>query len=478
MARLALSAGEAALDIWVDCVPHGYEVDEDVATTTLAPRLVAYFQQADSGSGVAELVNKQQGGQKPVFLQLLRPRHGTVHFVYFWKACCDVARMVGLRTEEGLVSELETLLDSLLRRLEPLPAGHAERCDAQERSGLPLATLVSELYKTGSMSADPAFWRSRAEGVSRMPASCWLQLSDLAGVLLALLHEAAMLENNLQRSLSLASSEKALGCDAGLPVWLHVYDVSKEENVQTLNMILAHEFSPVKFGGVFHAGVEVNGLEWSFGYSPYETKPGVSCVQPGKNTQHNYRQRVYCGMSTVSEEGIARIIAQMLEEYPGPDYDLLRRNCCHFADDFCLRLGVAGIPSWVHRLARVGANVTSMLEAARQVRDSLVGPPGPRRFKRPPPKATGYVPQQHGAHARQQAACYPSAGSPYAARCSGQAPPLFADAVCAPHAAQGLPRSAPGFRHCEAAEDMAGARSHLGIFGTAAHACGEALEGV
>ena len=43
--------------------------------------------------------------------------------------------------------------------------------------------------------------------------------------------------------------------------------------------------------------------------------------------------------------------------YPGGDYDLLRRNCCHFADDFARRLGVGGIPSWIMRLAKIGAGV-------------------------------------------------------------------------------------------------------------------------
>ncbi|CAE7283269.1 unnamed protein product [Symbiodinium sp. CCMP2592] len=49
---------------------------------------------------------------------------------------------------------------------------------------------------------------------------------------------------------------------------------------------------------------------------------------------------------------------------PTPDYDLLRRNCCHFADDFARRLGVGGIPGWVMRLAKVGAGVEAMIASA------------------------------------------------------------------------------------------------------------------
>merc|ERR1712196_431310 len=79
--------------------------------------------------------------------------------------------------------------------------------------------------------------------------------------------------------------------------------------------------------------------------------------------------------ATVAPDSIATIISNLIEEYPGEDYDLLRRNCCHFADDFCRRLGVGGIPGWIHRLARVGAGVATMLEAAQSVGNQVSGIP-------------------------------------------------------------------------------------------------------
>jgi hypothetical protein len=41
----------------------------------------------------------------------------------------------------------------------------------------------------------------------------------------------------------------------------------------------------------------------------------------------------------------------------GVDYDLLRKNCCTFALDACLRLGAneEDIPSWFRNAAQVGA---------------------------------------------------------------------------------------------------------------------------
>eukprot|EP00913_Durusdinium_trenchii_P016370 g15387.t1 len=58
-----------------------------------------------------------------------------------------------------------------------------------------------------------------------------------------------------------------LGCrgSRGGVVKLNIYDVSHESSIQNLNVFLAHPMSPFKFGGVFHAGVEIGGKEWSFG---------------------------------------------------------------------------------------------------------------------------------------------------------------------------------------------------------------------
>jgi len=47
----------------------------------------------------------------------------------------------------------------------------------------------------------------------------------------------------------------------------------------------------------------------------------------------------------------------MTIDYLGTDYDILRKNCCSFAHDACVRLGVPKekIPSWFSNLAQTGA---------------------------------------------------------------------------------------------------------------------------
>ncbi|OLQ11589.1 DeSI-like protein [Symbiodinium microadriaticum] len=131
------------------------------------------------------------------------------------------------------------------------------------------------------------------------------------------------------------------------PVFLNIYDCSKGKQVRGLNKAL-----PQCIGGIFHAGVEVNGLEWEFNAVDRRTCAGVGCTLPGSNAQHRYRQTVHLGntnltpvtaLETGCQEEIADVISQLVDEYPGDRYDLLSCNCCHFADDFS-RLGTGGIP--------------------------------------------------------------------------------------------------------------------------------------
>jgi len=62
------------------------------------------------------------------------------------------------------------------------------------------------------------------------------------------------------------------------------------------------------------------------------------------------------------------VIHSMAREYMGSDYDLLRKNCCTFARDVCLRLGVKeeDIPSWFHNAAKAGADAEDAITSAEQ----------------------------------------------------------------------------------------------------------------
>lgn len=350
----------AALEAWNACGPEGYVLQTtklDQALKGIAGKIPCRARQApELGRLFVE-----ENGKAPVFVQMLRPQEGQVHFLYFWKAFGEAARIAGALAIEhdSLSVELEMLRDRVLRLLEESFAGGSSEAGNE----LPLAALFDEAHRAASMSAYPLFW-SQAVGSltsTQEPKCGTVSLEEMTYLLLSWLQDSALWEHRDERSEAPQAKEAA---PKGLPVFLHVYDVSQEEGIQKINRVLAHKHSPLKFGGVFHAGVEVNGLEWCFGYSGSETHPGVACVEPRGHPQHHYRQTVAMGYTRLSGEEVADIVTQLLEEYPGQDYDLLRRNCCHFADDFARRLGVGGIPGWVMRLAKVGAGVEAMIASA------------------------------------------------------------------------------------------------------------------
>lgn len=127
---------------------------------------------------------------------------------------------------------------------------------------------------------------------------------------------------------------------------LNIYDVGQEEGIQWLNAVFANYYSPVKFGGMFHVGVQIGETEWCFGH--VEQGSGVYSTPP-QGSRHHFNQKLEMPQSELSEEEIEKIIEALKTEWPGSSYRILDRNCCHFADTLCHRLGIGGIPQWTYR---------------------------------------------------------------------------------------------------------------------------------
>lgn len=129
--------------------------------------------------------------------------------------------------------------------------------------------------------------------------------------------------------------------------------------------------------GAYHVGVEVNGTEYAFGATSTAGKSGVFSCIPKFSPGYQYRTTVEFGSRevvrrnwvSVREEGKTKfhqvetyvdgrqIMKEMAPDYMGTEYDILRKNCCTFARDACLRLGVPDeeIPTWFRNLADAGA---------------------------------------------------------------------------------------------------------------------------
>ncbi|CAA6666946.1 unnamed protein product [Spirodela intermedia] len=128
-------------------------------------------------------------------------------------------------------------------------------------------------------------------------------------------------------------------------VVLHVYDVTN-----SINRIFKDR---IGLGGIFHSAVQVYGdEEWSFGFC--EEGSGVFSCPPGKNPMYTYRECIILGETECSIFEVNRILRELSREWLGNRYDLLSKNCNHFCDVFCERLGVPKLPAWVNRFANAG----------------------------------------------------------------------------------------------------------------------------
>mmetsp|Transcript_55751 Transcript_55751/g.155396 ORF Transcript_55751/g.155396 Transcript_55751/m.155396 type:complete len:245 (+) Transcript_55751:1624-2358(+) len=146
------------------------------------------------------------------------------------------------------------------------------------------------------------------------------------------------------------------------PVTLRVYDVTCNPKINKANNVLR-----VIGAGAYHTAVEVYGREWSYGATLTDST-GVFWCEPCQCCAHTYREAVDMGVAELSQEAVDALLTEMCYEWRGTEYDLLRKNCCHFSDEFCERLGVGGIPTYLLNLASIGAKLDDTLEKGKQFR--------------------------------------------------------------------------------------------------------------
>mmetsp|Transcript_44115 Transcript_44115/g.127594 ORF Transcript_44115/g.127594 Transcript_44115/m.127594 type:complete len:252 (+) Transcript_44115:109-864(+) len=128
-------------------------------------------------------------------------------------------------------------------------------------------------------------------------------------------------------------------------VYLNVYDLN-EDWLHANNLSL----HVLNLGGAFHTGVEVFGREWSYG------QEGVSSNEPRAHAVHIYRMSVPMGATDKGHAEVMQLIErEVMLGWQGSDYDILRHNCCSFADFLCARLAGKRIPGWVSRFPKVAS---------------------------------------------------------------------------------------------------------------------------
>eukprot|EP00427_Karlodinium_veneficum_P066514 CAMPEP_0169323340 /NCGR_PEP_ID=MMETSP1017-20121227/9896_1 /TAXON_ID=342587 /ORGANISM="Karlodinium micrum, Strain CCMP2283" /LENGTH=188 /DNA_ID=CAMNT_0009417933 /DNA_START=128 /DNA_END=694 /DNA_ORIENTATION=- len=113
--------------------------------------------------------------------------------------------------------------------------------------------------------------------------------------------------------------------------------------------------------GLYHTGVEVYGREWWYGATFDEWTTGITWNPPKMNKDHTYKETLLLGYTSMSPMQVWQAIEDMKWEWRGCTYHLLSRNCHHFTDAFCQKLGVNRPPYWINHLGNMGEGLTDIL---------------------------------------------------------------------------------------------------------------------
>ncbi|KAE9602268.1 hypothetical protein Lal_00049756 [Lupinus albus] len=147
---------------------------------------------------------------------------------------------------------------------------------------------------------------------------------------------------------------------------------NNNNNNSTLVVLNVYDLNPINnymywFGvGIYHSGIQVHGREYGFGAHDFSAS-GVFEVEPRKCPGFIYRSSFTLGQTNMSRSEFRTFIENMACEYHGDTYQLISKNCNHFADDVSLRLTGKQIPGWVNRLAKLGALCSCLLPESLQV---------------------------------------------------------------------------------------------------------------
>jgi len=107
--------------------------------------------------------------------------------------------------------------------------------------------------------------------------------------------------------------------------------------------------------GIYHSGIQIYGTEYSFAGGGSGT--GVYAQQP-KSTPAGggwtYKDTLDLGVVKADFILFQKILKELQNEFPSSSYNLITKNCNHFTEAACNKLGVK-FPDWVNRAAKWGA---------------------------------------------------------------------------------------------------------------------------
>ena len=140
-----------------------------------------------------------------------------------------------------------------------------------------------------------------------------------------------------------ADANAAAAAASGVPVTLHVYDLTRG---------MAAALSPLLLGraiaGVWHTGLVAHGREFYFGGGP---GGGVAAAPAGATPFGAPTHALCLGTTEVPPEMLDDLVDELRGRFPPEAYHILSNNCNHFTSELAQLLTGEEIPDWVLRQA-------------------------------------------------------------------------------------------------------------------------------
>jgi hypothetical protein len=123
-------------------------------------------------------------------------------------------------------------------------------------------------------------------------------------------------------------------------IWLHIYHCDPYTGFLNQKWLASREM------GIYHAGVEVFGEEWSFQYFEDTwndpTISGLIRCRPRQMTDYEYQESINLGPTPLSQFEVNELLRRLIREWPACNYHLTRNNCLTFAETLISELQVPG----------------------------------------------------------------------------------------------------------------------------------------
>ncbi|KAI9793333.1 MAG: hypothetical protein M1833_000778 [Piccolia ochrophora] len=106
---------------------------------------------------------------------------------------------------------------------------------------------------------------------------------------------------------------------------------------------------------LLHSGVVINDKEYAYGGHDRRGMSGVYWTRPKTEPPGGtFKCKLLHGFTFQTPDEIVSTIKEVSDEFLGPSYNLLSRNCNHFTSTLCRKLTSRAAPSWLNRAAGIG----------------------------------------------------------------------------------------------------------------------------